>query len=103
MKTTAFFTTLILTCICWGAQAQSEEGECWGKDPKAWNFPEGELNEISRERNAYYSDRTKNGDHELAAPSLFWLLNEVPDLNEGLYINGAKVYQALGDQAEDPA
>ncbi|HAA13059.1 MAG TPA: hypothetical protein DCE41_15750 [Cytophagales bacterium] len=103
MKTTTFFSTLLFVLVCLGAKAQVDGEECWGRDPKAWNFPEGELNEISREKNAYYSDQSKVGNHEAAAPHLFWLINNVPDLNEGLYINGAKIYQALGDQAEDAA
>jgi tetratricopeptide (TPR) repeat protein len=44
----------------------------------------------------------KAGNFKEALPPLQWLLNNVPDLNESIYINGAKIFESLVDITNDP-
>jgi len=65
-----------------------------------WNWPEDKA--TAEEKNAYYTDNMKNGLYRPAADGLSWLLQNAPNLNPSIYINGAKIYEALADQESDP-
>ncbi|MEQ9422773.1 MAG: hypothetical protein RJQ09_00040 [Cyclobacteriaceae bacterium] len=67
-----------------------------------WNWP-ADQEEKAKEKNALYGDALKIGDHKNAAKNLRWLLTNAPDLNASLYINGAKIYEALADDEENAA
>jgi tetratricopeptide (TPR) repeat protein len=69
-----------------------------------WNFPDNEEDSLlTAEKIALYGDPIKSGDFKLALPHLQWLLIHVPDLNESLYINGAKIFEGLVETTSDPA
>tara|TARA_R110000737_G_scaffold263016_1_gene271078 strand:- start:2754 stop:4070 length:1317 start_codon:yes stop_codon:yes gene_type:complete len=69
-----------------------------------WNWPEDkEMEAKARELNAAYNDYLNSEDFLKAKGPLNWLLNNAPDLNEALYINGVKVYEGAADQATDKA
>lgn len=73
--------------------------DCLGLDPKEWRYPEDK--NTATEKNAYYTDMLKAENYEEAAKALGWLLENAPDLNPSIYINGFKIYEALGDATED--
>lgn len=84
--------TLVLTCT---ANAQST-------DTPGWNFPQDpEQNKIAREKNALYTDYMTAENYEMARAPLYWLLQNVPDLNESIYINGARIYENLADSSPE--
>ncbi|SIS63152.1 tetratricopeptide repeat protein [Belliella pelovolcani] len=58
-----------------------------------WNWPSDEKMEAkAREYNAAYVDYMKAEQFVEATKPLNWLLVNVPDLNESIYINGVTVY-----------
>ncbi len=85
---------LILSIILTGAvtfvQAQN-----------AWNWPEDK--QTAEEKNAIYTDYLKQEDYRAAANELHWLLENAPDLNPSIYINGAKIYESLATETKDKA
>lgn len=86
------------------AQSQGEQ-ECLNLDPKEWRLPpEGEARTEVSSYNARYSDLFKAGElNQECLSSLRWLWEHHPDLNPSIYINGAKIYETLGDEEQDPA
>jgi len=69
-----------------------------------WNFPENEADSIqTNEKIVLYSDMMKLGNYKHSLPHLQWLLHNVPDLNESIYINGAKIFESLAETEKDPA
>lgn len=63
-----------------------------------WNFPDNEKDSlITAEKIALYGDPIKAGNFKQALAPLQWLLINVPDLNESLYINGAKIFESLAE------
>ena len=50
-----------------------------------------------------YSDAVKMQDWQTAIPPLQWLINKAPDLNQSLYVNGAKIYDNLAKVEKDEA
>ncbi len=66
-----------------------------------WNWPENK--EKAEEKNALYSDAMKLGNYKEGVRHLSWLFANAPDLNESLYINGAKIYEGLTDAESDKA
>ena len=64
-----------------------------------WNWGEDEA--TAKEMNARYTDAMKQGNFEEAVEPLEWLLENTPDLNPSIYINGAKIYKALVDAETD--
>ena len=65
-----------------------------------WHWPEDEqMKEMAEEKNVLYNDARKGGDFESAADDLKWLLENTPDLNLALYINGVKIYKELTKSA----
>lgn len=80
----AFFLTLAV-----GANAQN-----------GWNW--GEQVDVAKEKNVLYTDANKAKNYQAAIEPLEWLLSNTPDLNPSIYINGAKIYQALAKAETDP-
>ena len=95
---------VLLPAIGGMAYAQQTE-DCKGLDPNAWRFEEfsAEIADQARVKNAYYTDLFKSDRFQESAVPLHWLYVNTPGLNPSIYINGAKIYQALGEQASDEA
>ena len=55
---------------------------------QGWKWPEDV--EKAKENNALYADAVKSKDFVRAQEPHQWLLDNAPDLNKSLYINGAK-------------
>ncbi|SMD34921.1 hypothetical protein SAMN04488029_2253 [Reichenbachiella faecimaris] len=68
---------------------------------QGWKWPEDV--ETAKEKNALYVDAVKSKQFATAVAPHQWLLDNSPDLNESLYINGAKIYEGLVDAESDPA
>jgi tetratricopeptide (TPR) repeat protein len=64
-----------------------------------WNWPEDR--QTAEEKNVMYSDMMKLGNYKGAVAPLTWLLINAPDLNESIYINGAKIYESLAETEKD--
>ena len=68
---------------------------------QGWKWPEDV--EMAKEKNALYVDAVKSKQFATAVEPHQWLLDNAPDLNESLYINGAKIYEGLVDAESDAA
>ena len=69
-----------------------------------WNWPNDSLKkEKAIEYNALYSDYCSQNNYRAARAPFVWLIQNAPDLNKSLYINGVKIYENLADQEQDPA
>lgn len=91
MKGKFLFTLLVALAAEFGAMAQS-----------GWNWPEDPaMREKAQEKNAYYTDMLKADNYSEAIKPLNWLLQNTPDLNTSIYINGVKVYKGLADEVKD--
>ena len=66
-----------------------------------WNWPEDKA--TAQEKNALYTDALKNENYPEAQKHLDWLLENAPDLNTSIYINGQKIYEGLSEQEQDAA
>jgi hypothetical protein len=67
-----------------------------------WNWPaDPQAEKRAREYNAAYNDYMNSGEFVAATRPLNWLLNNAPNLNEALYINGVKVYDGAAKEVED--
>jgi tetratricopeptide (TPR) repeat protein len=80
----------LITAICSATMAQS-----------GWKWPEDV--EKAKESNALYVDAVKSKQFATAVAPHAWLLENAPDLNKSLYINGAKIYQGLEVTEKDAA
>lgn len=72
---------------------------------QVFNWPSDEkLEQVAREYNAAYVDYMNSDQIVEATKPLNWLLLNVPDLNESIYINGVKIYHeaiaAVSDAAQ---
>ncbi len=74
------------------AQAQCN-GWTWPEDPATRTTAE--------EKNVLYTDALRNDNFAAAQGPHMWLLQNAPDLNTSIYINGAKIYNGLIDEADD--
>ena len=71
---------------------------------QVFNWPADEAKEkIAREYNAAYVDYMNSEQYVEATKPLNWLLVNVPDLNESIYINGVKVYHGASEEVTDQA
>lgn len=66
-----------------------------------WNWPEDK--KTAEEKVVLYTDYMKQGNYEAAEKPLEWLLENAPDLNKSIYINGADIYEELAKKETDPA
>lgn len=69
------------------------------KAQNGWNWPEDK--QTATTKNALYTDALRAERYREAANNLSWLLKNAPDLNASIYINGAKIYEALADKEKD--
>jgi len=61
-----------------------------------WKWPADEgMKEQAEEKNVLYNDARKQKDYVNAADNLQWLLENTPELNASLYINGVKIYKEI--------
>lgn len=90
MKSTFLILIMSLMAV-FGAQAQCEE----------WKWPEDKA--TAEEKNVLYSDAVRNSNFQAAVQPHRWLLQNAPDLNTSIYINGAKIFAGLADAEQDPA
>lgn len=88
-------TLFALGALLMAGFAQAQDG---------WNWPSDPAQEAkARELNAAYTDYMKSEQFVEATKPLNWLLVNVPELNESLYINGVNVYKGAADNTEDAA
>lgn len=88
-------TLLVLGAMLLAGFAQAQDG---------WNWPSDPAQEAkARELNAAYTDYMKSEQFVEATKPLNWLLVNVPNLNESLYINGVNVYKGAADKTADAA
>ncbi|MFY0605683.1 MAG: hypothetical protein JXR10_03150 [Cyclobacteriaceae bacterium] len=66
-----------------------------------WNW--GDQVDMAKEKNALYSDLVKAEKWKEATVPHNWLLENTPDLNASIYINGAKIYEGLAKASTDKA
>lgn len=90
MKTnTKLFGVLFFITISFSLSAQD-----------GWNW--GEQVDKAKENNVIYSDAFKAKNYQACIEPLNWLLENTPDLNPSIYINGVKIYEALAKAETDP-
>lgn len=66
-----------------------------------WNW--GEQVDVAKEKNVLYTDAYKAKNYTAALTPLNWLLENTPDLNPSIYINGINIYEALAEAESDEA
>lgn len=94
MKMKSLLLSVAAFCVIGLVQAQD----------RVWNWPADSVAEAkARELNAAYTDYMKSEQFPQAAGPLNWLLVNVPELNEALYINGVMIYKEVADAEEDAA
>lgn len=64
-----------------------------------WKWPEDKA--AAEEKNVLYTDALRNSNFKAAKGPHQWLLQNAPDLNTAIYINGDKIYKGLMDEASD--
>ncbi|SHO62183.1 hypothetical protein [Algoriphagus zhangzhouensis] len=88
-------TLLGLSALLFAGMVQAQDG---------WNFPTDPAEEAkAKELNAAYTDYMKSEQFVEATKPLHWLLVNVPELNESIYINGVTVYKGAADATADEA
>ncbi|MEM7296977.1 MAG: hypothetical protein AAF391_01790 [Bacteroidota bacterium] len=87
---TKLFGATLLLCVSLGASAQN-----------GWNW--GEQVDLAKEKNVIYTDAYKAKNYEGALEPLSWLLENTPDLNPSIYINGVDIYKNLANKETDAA
>ena len=88
----SFFGIMVLTFLSTlGAQAQCND----------WNWPEDKS--TAEEKNVLYTDELRNSNFLAAVKPHRWLLENAPNLNTSIYINGVKIYAGLADMEKDEA
>ncbi|MGK7395854.1 MAG: tetratricopeptide repeat protein [Candidatus Cyclobacteriaceae bacterium M3_2C_046] len=90
MKTKSLFAFIAFTVIVNAAFAQSAS---------EWNWPEDKAS--AEERYVLYKDALKQDNYTVAKKPHLWLLKNVPDLHNSLYIDGAKIYEGLAEIEDD--
>ncbi|MFA0961611.1 tetratricopeptide repeat protein [Roseivirga sp. BDSF3-8] len=89
MRLKVILSTVVAFMMLQNVQAQN-----------GWNWPEDEkLRKEAETKNVLYSDHLRNDNYKAAKAPLVWLLKNTPDLNASIYINGAKIYEALEAEA----
>ncbi|MEK0443002.1 MAG: hypothetical protein RL403_1980 [Bacteroidota bacterium] len=88
-------TLLVFGALLLAGFAHAQEG---------WNWPADPAQEAkAREFNAAYFDYMKAEQFVEATKPLSWLLVNVPNLNESIYIQGVTVYKGAADKTTDAA
>ena len=68
---------------------------------KEWNW--GDNPDVSKEKYVLHNDLVKAEQYKEAIPAHNWLLENTPDLQRAIYINGEKIYSKLADDEKDEA
>jgi tetratricopeptide (TPR) repeat protein len=88
-------TLLGLSALLLAGMTQAQNG---------WNWPADIAQEgKARELNAAYVDYMKSEQFVAATKPLNWLLINVPELNESIYIYGANIYKGAAEETADAA
>ncbi len=88
-------TLLVFGALLLAGVAHAQEG---------WNWPADPAQEAkAQEYNAAYFDYMKAEQFVEATKPLNWLLVNVPNLNESIYIQGVTVYKGAADKTADAA
>jgi tetratricopeptide (TPR) repeat protein len=66
----------------------------------AQNWPEDKAS--AEEKYVLYRDALKQNNYKAAKEPHLWLLTNAPNLNNSLYIDGAKIYESLAEIEKDP-
>ena len=66
-----------------------------------WKFPEDKS--TFDEKNVLYNDALRAKDFAGAQNPHLWILQNAPDVNDAIYINGEKIYKGLADAEKDAA
>lgn len=66
---------------------------------EGWNWPKDE--KTAKQKLAVYTDAVKNEAWQKAVEPHRWLLQNAPNLNTSIYINGAKIFSNLADKETD--
>lgn len=100
MKKLLFLFTILLVVAtgfvaaqpsnCSPAATNCEANWCWGENPGK-----------TKETYTIFSDALKLKEYGRAIEPFEWLAANVPCLNEALYINGLKLYEALAEEEKD--
>ncbi len=95
MKCNVNFQSLlsVLSLLLVGTYVAHAQGD-------GWNWPEDKA--TAQEKVVLYTDAKKQKNYQEAVPPLEWLLENAPDLNPSIYINGADIYEELALKASDP-
>ncbi|MDA0314032.1 MAG: hypothetical protein O3A40_01875 [Bacteroidetes bacterium] len=89
------FTFLVLGAMLFAGISPAQDG---------WNWPADPAQEVkAREFNAAYFDYMKAEQFVEAVKPLSWLLVNVPNLNESIYIQGITIYKGAADKTTDKA
>ena len=83
------YLTLLITIFTQIALAQS-----------GWNWPLDSVQ--ARQKASIYPELMETGNFDEAKENFDWLLENAPDLNVSLYINGVKLYDSLISREDDP-
>jgi tetratricopeptide (TPR) repeat protein len=65
-----------------------------------WNWPEDKAS--AEVRYVLYKDALKQDNYKAAKEPHLWLLQNVPDLHNSLYIDGIKIYESLAEIETNP-
>ncbi len=66
-----------------------------------WKFPEDKA--TFDEKNVLYNDALRGKNYKGAQGPHLWILQNAPDVNDAIYINGEKIYKGLVDAEKDEA
>ena len=77
----------LISLLFFGAAALAQPGWNWPDDPKA--------EKLAKEKQAYYKVQMQLDNYDGALVTLAYLYQNVPDLNESIYIDGAKVIDEI--------
>lgn len=96
MWTNMKFKWIIIGCLSFWivGLTQAQEGWNWPADPQ--------IEAKGRELNAAYTDYKNSSEFLKAKAGLHWLLTNIPELNESIYINGVEIYEGASKLVTDP-
>src|SRR6478735_12106586 len=96
MKTTILMAAFLMALSLSGNIAFAQcKTVTWPDNP--------ELKAKAEANKVLYEDALKSGQYKLAEVPLNWLLTNVPNLHNSIYIQGADVFDKLASQEKDPA
>ena len=70
-----------------------------GQSATDWNWPEDKA--TAEEKYVLYKDALKQDNYQAAKKPHKWLMENVPNLHNSLYIDGAKIYEGLAEVEKD--